>query len=260
MSVTDVVPTTRGWDRFLSERDRQVIAASGYGARMGLGKRPALVIVDVTYNFCGRRPEAIETSVADWHNSCGEDAWRAIDRIRALKGFFQEHSLPVFYTTRQEPGDGPFFEGRWKDKNPRFIREGQAADRNQIVAEIAPGEHDIVIEKMKPSGFYGTPLTGYLVDLGVDSLVVCGVATSGCVRATVVDAVSLNYRVCVIEDGTFDRCEASHWMSLFDMDCKYADVLPLDEFVAVAPEAYRDAGGFAQLSGMRGGQQRRMMA
>lgn len=260
MSAEGMLSAERGWDRFLSERDRRVIASSGYGARMGLGARPALVIVDVTYNFCGRRPEAIESSVADWHNSCGEEAWHAIDRIRVLKDFFRERALPVFYTTRQEPGDGPFFEGRWKDKNPRFITEGQPADRNHIVTEIAPDEQDIVIEKTKPSGFYGTPLTGYLIDLDVDSLVVCGVATSGCVRATVVDAVSLNYRVSVVEDGTFDRCEASHWMSLFDMDCKYADVLDLEEFVTIAPEAYRQAGEFTQLKGMRGGQQRRLIS
>lgn len=252
--VAEVAAQVRGWDQFLTPRDREVIAASGYGARMGLGSRPALVIIDVNYNFCGRRPEPIEQSVEEWHNSCGEEAWAAIDHIVKLKEFFRERSLPVIYTTRQEPGDGPFFEGRWKDKNPRFIRPGQAADRNQIVAEVAPDERDLVIEKMKPSGFYGTPLNGYLIDLGVDSLVVCGVATSGCVRATVVDAVSLNYRVSVIEEATFDRCEASHWVSLFDMDCKYADVLPFAEFAQVAPSAYEKSGEFPELDQMHGGQ------
>lgn len=242
-----------GWERYLSDRDRSVIAASGYGAPMGLGQRPALVIVDVTYNFCGRRPEPIEESVTEWHNSCGEEAWAAVDKIAELRSIFHAKRLPVFYTTRQEPGQGPFFEGRWKDKNPRFVSEGLPADRNMIVAEIAPTERDIVIEKMKPSGFYGTPLAGYLIDLGVDSIVVCGVATSGCVRATVVDAVSLNFKTAVIEECTFDRCEASHWVSLFDMDCKYADVLSLEEF-ASASTAY-EAGVFdAQLAGVKGGQ------
>lgn len=79
--------------------------------------------------------------------------------------------------------------------------------------------------KAKPSAFFGTPLLSVLIDLGVDSLVVCGGTTSGCVRATVVDAFSYNLAVAVAAEATFDRIEASHWMSLYDLNLKYAEVV-----------------------------------
>ena len=82
---------------------------------------------------------------------------------------------------------------------------------------IAPGPQDIVLKKQKPSGFFGTNLPSYLTLLGCDSVIVVGTTTSGCVRATVVDAFSLNYRVIVAEEGCFDRSEASHAVSLCDM-------------------------------------------
>jgi len=82
-----------------------------------------------------------------------------------------------------------------------------------------------VIKKQKPSGFFGTNLASYLTLLGCDSVIIVGTTTSGCVRATVVDAFSLNYRVILAEEGCFDRSEASHAVSLCDMHAKYADVV-----------------------------------
>ena len=96
---------------------------------------------------------------------------------------------------------------------------------------IAPGPRDIVIKKQKPSGFFGTNLASYLTLLGCDSVIVVGTTTSGCVRATVVDAFSLNYRVILAEEGCFDRSEASHAVSLCDMHAKYADVVPTAEIL-----------------------------
>src|SRR5204863_8116530 len=81
---------------------------------------------------------------------------------------------------------------------------------NGIVAPIAPSPKDIVIRKQKPSGFFGSNLASFLTLLGCDSIIVTGTTTSGCVRATVVDAFSLNYRVILAEEGCFDRSEASH--------------------------------------------------
>lgn len=248
----------RGWDRYLSERDKLVIEQSGYGHTAGLGKRPAFLVVDVTYAFCGPRPQSILDSTQDWHNSCGEEAWQAVDKMAPLIEAARKRNVPVFYSTRQEPGDGAFFEGRWKDKNPRFVTAARPVHRNYIVEPIEPQRTDIVIEKMKPSAFFGTPLASYLVDLGIDSLIVCGVATSGCVRATVVDAFSLNYRIAVIEDCTFDRCEASHWLNLLDMNMKYADVVPSDTIAAYLQTVGTDLYG-GQFDGLRGGQMKRVL-
>ena len=106
-------------------------------------------------------------------------------------------------------------------------------DGNEIVTMIAPGLKDIVIKKQKPSGFFfATNLASYLTLLGCDSVIVVGTTTSGCVRATVVDAFSLNYRVILAEEGCFDRSAASHAVSLCDMHAKYADVVPTAEILS----------------------------
>src|SRR5207247_6799104 len=94
------------------------------------------------------------------------------------------------------------------------------------------GPRDIIIRKQKPSGFFGSNLAAYLTLLGADSVIVVGTTTSGCVRATVVDAFSLNYRVILAEEGCFDRSEASHAVSLCDMHAKYAHVVPTAEVLA----------------------------
>ena len=97
----------------------------------------------------------------------------------------------------------------------------------EVVAAIRAGE--IVIRKTQASAFFGTDLAAHLIYRGVDTLLIAGCTTSGCVRATVVDAFSHNLRVTVVEDGCFERCQASHAVNLFDMNSKYADVLPSGE-------------------------------
>jgi maleamate amidohydrolase len=99
----------------------------------------------------------------------------------------------------------------------------------EIVKEIAPEPSDIVIHKLKPSAFFGTPLQSVLNDYGVDTLLVTGGSTSGCVRATVIDAFSFNYFVAVVEEGTFDRIQLSHKANLLDMNIKYADVMKIEQ-------------------------------
>src|SRR2546430_5118886 len=113
-------------------------------------------------------------------------------------------------------------------------------DGNDIVAEIAPAPQDIVVLKQKPSGFFGTNLASYLTLLGCDSVIVTGTTTSGCVRATVVDAFSLNYRVILAEEGCFDRSQASHAVSLCDMHAKYADVVPTAEILSCIDQLATD--------------------
>ncbi|MBI3043541.1 MAG: isochorismatase family protein [Betaproteobacteria bacterium] len=234
------------WNRFLTERDKQVFAAGGFGARQGYGKRPAVLVVDVNYFFCGDRREPILESVKRWRASCGEEAWDGVAAIRKLLSAARGRGLPVFYTTGSRRADN-WDAGSWAWKNVRTGEkprtEGSGLDGNTIVREIAPQPEDIVIAKHKPSAFFGTPLQSFLVQLGADSLIVSGTTTSGCVRASVVDAFSCNYRVAVVEEGCFDRSEASHALSLCDMHAKYADVVKLEEalsFVQSLPEGLFD--------------------
>ena len=126
--------------------------------------------------------------------------------------------------------------GSWSWKNNRSgednaSRPATNVDGNEIVAEIAPGPQDIVIYKQKPSGFFGTNMTSYLTLLGCDSVIVTGTTTSGCVRASVLDAFSLNYRITLAEEGCFDRSQASHAINLCDMNAKYADVVKTGEAI-----------------------------
>ena len=219
----------RIWDKYLTERDKQVFKTSGFGARGGFGKRPSLLIIDVSYGFAGDKPEPILDSIKRWSNSCGAESWDAIAVIKELASGFRAKKLPVIYTTGVNRADG-WDVGSWAWKNTRTSESlptpTQNIDANAIVSEIAPQAQDLVVLKQKPSGFFGSNLQSYLQLLGADSVVVTGTTTSGCVRATVIDAFSLNFRVAIAEDGCFDRSQASHAINLCDMHAKYADVMP----------------------------------
>lgn len=223
----------RIWEPFLTERDKEVFGSSGYNARGGFGKRPAVLVVDVTYAFCGHKEEPILESIRSWRHSCGEEAWAAIPYIQKMLAAAREQHIPVFYSAGKDLRPDGFDGGGWNRKNTRAGDDfGVPGFRgNDIVKEIAPLPSEFVVEKLKPSPFVGTPLTGYLIDLGVDTLIICGTTTSGCVRASVIDAFSLNFKVGVAEECTFDRGQASHAINLFDMNAKYADVVSTADIV-----------------------------
>jgi maleamate amidohydrolase len=227
----ETIMTDRIWDAHLTANDKAVLAASGFGATAGFGKRPALLIVDVNWNFTSDKPEPILDSIKRWPASCGAISWVAIPVIKILADTFRAKKMPVIYTTGQSRTDA-WDKGSWRFKNSRIgetVTRPNQMDGNQIVTDIAPQAQDIVVYKQKPSGFFGTNLASYLTLLGADSVVVTGTTTSGCVRATVLDAFSMNYRVAVVEDGCFDRCEVSHAVNLCDMHAKYSDVVKSSE-------------------------------
>lgn len=225
--------TERIWDKFLTENDKEILAGTGYGARAGFGDRPALLVIDVSYGFTGEKGQSLAESQKTWPNSCGEYAWSAIPKIQALLDAAHRKGLPVFYTTGEFRDDGWDY-GSWAWKSARV--DGWSGDKSQsnrggndIVDEIAPEPQDVVIHKIKPSAFYGTPFSSFLKLAKADSLIVTGTVTGGCVRASVIDAFSENLRVTVVEDGCFDRIEVAHAINLMEMNAKYADVLPVSE-------------------------------
>ncbi len=224
---------SRIWDAVIPEGERRVFEAAGYGKRAGWGARPALIVIDVNYNFVGDRLEPILDSIKRFRNSCGEVGWRAIPRIATLLEAARAAEIPIFYTTQGYSLDR-LGVGSWAAKNSRALEASPEAREvgTEIVREIAPQPGEIVIRKTKPSAFFGTPLSSFLTELQVDTLVMAGTTTSGCVRASAVDAFSLNYRVVVVEDGCFDRSETSHRVNLFDLNAKYADVVLLEEVLA----------------------------
>ncbi len=223
------------WNKFLTERDKQVFGDAGYGQRAGFGERPVIIVIDVNYNFTGDKPEPILDSIKRWPNSCGEDAWESMRSIKKLIEAGRAKGIPVIYTTGTMRPDG-WDRASWAWKNKRTAEwrsdtHGTNLDGNEINAEIAPAPQDIVIKKLKPSGFHGTALNSFLTNFKADSILMVGTTTSGCVRASVLDAFSENYRVTLVEEGCFDRSEASHAINLCDMNAKYADIAGVDEVV-----------------------------
>jgi len=243
--------TERVWDRFLTEEDHEVFAASGWGSFLGIGERPALLVVDVTYAFTGDRDEPLMESIARWRNSCGPNAWAAIPHIARLLEAFRERGLPVLYSKGRAPRADGIGKVPWRSARGAEVpdRGPGAPSEFDIVAEIAPRPSEIVIVKEAPSVFFDTRLATYLQMMDADTLVLCGTTTSGCVRATAIDAFSRGLRVAVAEEATFDRGEASHAMSLFDLDAKYADVMATSSIVeAVGQLGGRRGTGTARVS------------
>jgi maleamate amidohydrolase len=220
----------RIWDDVLPLSDRAIYEAAGYGAVGGGGERPALLVIDVTYEFVGDKPEPVLDSIEKFPNSCGEAGWRAMEHIRDLLAAARERGLPVFYTKGLDARSA-ITRGAWGWKKSAAA-EGLVGSNpigNQIPDLIAPLPDETVIQKTKPSAFFGTPLASYLTHLRVDTVVITGTTTSGCIRATVLDAFSNNFRSIVVEEAVFDRGELSHKMNLFDMNAKYADVISAEE-------------------------------
>lgn len=225
------------WREVIPPADLAVFRAAGFGAAQPPGTRPALLVVDVTYGFTGEPGRSLLDSIREHRTSCGPAAWAAVAVIARLVESARAADRPVIYT-RGRAVAGAAELGGWATKNRRATEDVTAGERRHtIVAELAPEPGDLVIEKDKPSGFFGTALVGHLVSRAVDTLVVTGGTTSGCVRATAVDAFSYNFPVIVPEEAVFDRGTLSHQVSLFDLQAKYAQVVP-----AAQAEAYLRAG------------------
>jgi len=218
----------RIWDRFLTERDRAHVARHP-AARKGAGLQPALLLVDLYRWVFGDRPEPLLDAIATWPASCGLAGWEALPHIQRLLAEARSLGIPVIHVTGLEGLPG------WRDATPRGGAEAPPGDaerrrrRYEIVDEVAPIDGEVVLRKTAPSAFWGTPMVGLLNGLGVDTIVIAGESTSGCVRATVVDAKASRYKILVPEECVFDRHEAPHAINLFDLDQKYADVIPLAE-------------------------------
>ena len=223
------MPTTKPWESLLTETDRIVIEKGGYGQSRGLGKRPLLVIIDAQPNYIGA-DKPIAEQLDEWPSGGGDVAWKGIRKIEELKQVASENGIPVLYTRNVQKKTIQFdsFSTKAKRDQTKYIDGNPAAD---ILECLTPTENDIVVDKSYASAFFGTPLISYLVKLQVDSLIIVGGSTSGCVRATAVDAVTHNFNVAIVEDAVFDRIDLSHKAALLDLWMKYCDVLPSTDIV-----------------------------
>jgi len=229
-------PTTgnarpRVWDRFLTEQDRAAIAMSEPRPK-GFGERPAFLLIDMYRWVFGDKPEPLLEAIKTWPSSCGLAGWGAVPHIQKLLAAARAAGIPVIHTTGLAD-DGVRAWAKGSRATRDSVADAAAQDRFRrrydIIDEVAPAEGELVIRKSSPSAFWGTPLVGHLVDHGIDTVIVGGETTSGCVRASVVDGCTYRFRMQVVEECVFDRHEAPHAVELFTMSQKYADVRPLAE-------------------------------
>ena len=196
--------------------EADVYAKQQFGQPIALGTSPALIVVDFVNGF-------LDPDMFGGGNIV--DAAKAtVPVISAFRG----NGFPIVYTRVVYAADGSD-AGVWCEKAPR-LRELVEDDPCSHVADfIAPQDGDIIIRKTQASAFFGTDLSAILRARGVDTLVVTGATTSGCVRATVIDAISLNFRPVVITDCVGDRALGPHEANLFDIGQKYANMITSDQ-------------------------------
>jgi len=191
----------------------------GFGGRGGFGRRPALVVVDVTVGFTDPASPLV----------CDLDS--VVEAIQRLLAETRSAGLPVVYTTVAY-GEGDRLTAKaFIDKVPALLTLEAGSRWVEIDPRIAPQPDEPVLVKLFASAFFGTPLSSLLAAAGCDSLVVTGASTSGCVRATVVDALQHGYRPIVPREAVGDRNPAAHDANLNDIDAKYGDVVSLAETV-----------------------------
>jgi len=210
---------------------------------MGFGQRAALIVIDAQKYMVG------EAGLdAEWPSSCGDVGRQAVREIATLVAAAQAATVPCFFSRFELNADGSDIGiyGRKRDllQSPHWCLAGSVGA--ELVPQIRPVAGDVVFVKKKPSGFHGTPLLGYLVERHIDTVVVVGGATSNCIRATVFDSSSYNFRTIVPQEAVFDRIPISHAISLFDMDRQFADVVSvqetLDYFAGSGTAAKRKTG------------------
>jgi maleamate amidohydrolase len=214
------------WDGVVPADERERLAASGFGQEFGLGNRPCLVVIDVTMSFLGRRPG--DTTGEDYVTGCGDVGWERLPTVLRVLSAAREAGIPRVLT-RGAPAAASVVGGAIKlSQDPALAYRTHAA---AFPAELVPQPDEFVIEKTKASAFFQTPLLTFLHQQRVDSLLVVGTTTSGCVRATVVDGFSYGYPVSVAHDACFDRSEFQHAANLFDIQMKYGSVVSADQLI-----------------------------
>jgi nicotinamidase-related amidase len=197
-----------------------VYASRGFGGRQGAGERAAVVVVDFIEGFTNRESKL----------HCDTDA--AVEATRELLDAARASGAPVVYTTVCYADDDLERAANFIAKAPALATLRPGERWVEVDERLGRRDDEPVLVKLFASAFFGTDLDERLRADGVDTVIVTGASTSGCVRATAVDALQYGYRVLVPRDGVADRADDAHEASLRDIDAKYGDVVSLAEAVA----------------------------
>ena len=199
--------------------DTSIFDRQHFGQRMGFGRHPALLIVDFTIGF------------NDPASFGGGNISAAVANTVPLLEKARERGLPVAHTRIVYAEDASDTNVHCL-KVPRLLTLTESNPASHFVPELQPRAGEIVIRKRLPSAFFGTDLAGVLLAKGVDTLIIAGCTTSGCVRASTLDAMCHGFRPMVVSDCVGDRAEGPHAASLFDLGKKYADIMTRAEVFA----------------------------
>ncbi len=215
------------WKDVVPEADMKLYSC--YARETYVGPRPALLAIDlynIVYRGGPRSPYELDPI---YPNSCGAFAHAAIEPTKRLIAAARAARIPIFFCTQEtRPNNRPQGAVSTRRQGSSMPREN---DDYEIYKEFPVLPSDVVIKKQRASVFQGTPIVSHLTLLGVNSLIVCGESTSGCVRASCVDAYSTGFHVSLVEECTYDRAALTHKVNLFDLHHKYVDVMHVDEVV-----------------------------
>lgn len=212
---------------FQAEHD--FFASRGFGQKIGFGVRPAVIVIDLAKGF------------TDPSRPLGSDLSSEIEASNQITRLARQRQLPVVFTVVRYDDPKLADAGIWALKQKGAASLMATGDGHELDDRLDVAESDIRICKKYASSFFGTDLLSVLVSMQVDTVILLGTSTSGCVRATAVDAVQMGLRPMVVKEGVNDRSVRAHEQSLFDLEAKYADVVSLEDTLAylqtVGPEA-----------------------
>jgi maleamate amidohydrolase len=199
-----------------------------YKRDLYIGPRAAVLIIDLYELAYQGGPEPVEVVSKIYPSSCGIHAWNAIAPTQKVLAAARAAGLPIFYSTTETRDAAKPRAVTATNRNKTPV----SADVYAIRPEFAPQPGDVVLFKQRASAFFGTPLIAHLTQLNIDTVIIFGESTSGCVRASTVDGYSNGFHMVMAEECCFDRAELSHKVNLFDLHHKYADVMHADQIVA----------------------------
>lgn len=200
--------------------DEQFFRERGFGRRIGFGRKPALLVVDLTRGF------------TDASRPLGSTLDGQVEATNRLLTAARDKQVPVFFSSVRYDDPEMRDAGIWALKQGGSVSLAASGDGAELDPRLRVLSGDSLFYKKYASCFFGTDLASRLVNAGVDTLLITGTSTSGCVRATAVDACQFGFRPMVVREGVGDRSQAAHEQSLFDLDAKYADVVGLDACVS----------------------------
>ena len=217
----------------MNERDdkRKIYERARIGERLGYGERPAVLVVDLQIGFTAPEISPIAGELS-----------AVIDATNRILAAARTVAAPAYFTVIAYDPECPDDAGLWPKKGPYLRTLTQGSDLVKLDPRLERRSSDLVLVKKFASAFFGTHLAPTLAAKGIDTVVVTGCTTSGCVRASVVDALSYGLRPIIPLEAVGDRANEPHEASLFDMDAKYGDVVALDDALAY----------FSRLRGERG--------